>query len=323
MTIRSKYFGGFWRVQTFELWVPLGPFGFFDIWCSCQDDKPFSIGETWEQIVRATQKARSNVLILQWCILIYFDVYILILSTWVRLLALSCASPPITGLRGRRPCRLRKRWTWDACSSNSESDTHTHRHTPMLGWKPSSPESSGMPSISFQRPWSGSESTKPWKALPTVPGTVSRECISSYQLLIPLMPTLKSPLLCLRFDDFELVFLGICESLPQGLPCCPCGGVGQAIWARLPRCLGCGLHCLVAAGSPAFPKQCSMHCLDTVREECCKRPRRIKLPTGQSREQGIMIEVDKSLHKTCDVEGCTSSSYVWIVFPVQHRSRLF
>ena len=39
-------------------------FGLFDI-CSCQDDKPFSIGETWEQIVRATQKARS--LCCAWC----------------------------------------------------------------------------------------------------------------------------------------------------------------------------------------------------------------------------------------------------------------
>eukprot|EP00435_Cladocopium_sp_Y103_P011484 s3289_g3.t1 len=47
-----------------------------------QDDKPFSIGETWEQIVRATQKASSlgcgmvwengsSILMLQWCILMF------------------------------------------------------------------------------------------------------------------------------------------------------------------------------------------------------------------------------------------------------------
>ena len=43
---------------------------------------------------------------------------------------------------------------------------------------------------------------------------------------------------------------------------------------------------------------------------------------GSSSTSVDECDVDR-LHKTCDVEGCTSKSYVWIVFPVQHRSRLF
>ena len=123
-------------------------FGLFDIWCSCQDDKPFSIGETWEQIVRATQKARSLCCAwcgrtdqtfwyyngAFWCIFKYLSVIGVGFNSFL-LLALFCPDPPITGLRGRRPCRLRKRWTWDAWYSNLESEASwkkTHAHTPML-----------------------------------------------------------------------------------------------------------------------------------------------------------------------------------------------
>ena len=119
-------------------------------------------------------------------------------------------------------------------------ETHTHQC-----WKPcrmfgDAKPCWGMPSISFQRPWSGSEPTKPWKGLPTVPGTVSG--VSADSVANTQIPTALPEIWW-----FRVGWIGICESLPHELPCClTCGGVGQAIWARLPRCLCCGLHCLVA-----------------------------------------------------------------------------
>lgn len=234
-------------------------FGLLDIWCSCQDDKPFSIGETWEQIVRATQKARS--LCCAWCgrtdqTFWYYNSAFWCIFKYLSVIGVGFNSLLITP--GTFLCRsTNHRFTRKTALQPSQKvdlrcllfkfrirsfleETHTHQC-----WKPcrmfgDAKPCWGMPSISFQRPWSGSEPTKPWKGLPTVPGTVSG--VSADSVANTQIPTALPEIWW-----FRVGWIGICESLPHELPCClTCGGVGQAIWARLPRCLGCGLHCLVA-----------------------------------------------------------------------------